>query len=222
MSCFRMSSFPMSTARVRKYSDRAVLVEFTDPAADPTGFARRIAGWGGPPVVDVVPAAAAVLVTIDQRQVTVTELLAALNEELTHPGPGHTGDQPSSDRVISIDVRYDGPDLAPVAELVGCSAAEVVALHCEPEYRVRFCGFSPGFGYLTGLPAALQLPRLDEPRARVPAGSVGVAGEFTGVYPRASPGGWRLLGRTDAVLFDPGRRPPSLFAPGVRVRFRPV
>ena len=120
---------------------------------------------------------------------------------------------------VEIPVRYDGADLAAVAERVGLSLDEVVALHCAPEYTVRFCGFSPGFGYLDGLDPRLHVPRHSSPRTSVPAGSVAVAGEFTGVYPRSSPGGWQLLGRTDAPLWDADRDPPALLTPGARVRF---
>lgn len=95
-------------------------------------------------------------------------------------------------------------------------------LHTGAAYTVAFTGFAPGFGYLTGLPSPLRQPRLDSPRTRVPAGSVGLAGEFTGVYPRESPGGWRLLGHTTTPLFDAHADPPALLAPGDRVRFRSV
>jgi KipI family sensor histidine kinase inhibitor len=120
---------------------------------------------------------------------------------------------------VEIPVTYDGPDLAEVARLTGLPADEVVRRHAAAEYVVAFSGFAPGFGYLTGLPAELRVPRRDSPRTAVPAGSVAVAGEFTGVYPRRSPGGWQLLGRTDAVLWDPERDPPALLVPGTRVRF---
>jgi KipI family sensor histidine kinase inhibitor len=109
-----------------------------------------------------------------------------------------------------------------VARDAGLSEEDVVGLHTSAVYTVAFTGFAPGFGYLTGLPTALRQPRLDSPRTRVPAGAVGVAGEFTGVYPRESPGGWRLLGQTSATLFDPATDPPALLAPGDRVRFRSV
>ncbi len=101
------------------------------------------------------------------------------------------------------------------------TADELVARHSEPRYVVAFCGFAPGFAYLSGLDERLHVARRAEPRTRVPAGSVGIAGEFTGVYPRASPGGWRLLGRTDADLWNLARTPPALLVPGTRVRFRP-
>ncbi|BCJ26961.1 allophanate hydrolase subunit 1 [Actinocatenispora sera] len=123
---------------------------------------------------------------------------------------------------VELDCVYDGPDLAEVAELWGTSVDGVVARHTGTEFRVAFCGFSPGFGYLTGLPAELAVPRRDSPRPRVPAGSVGLAGEYSGVYPSPSPGGWRLIGRTDRVLFDPDASPPALLTPGTRVTFRAV
>ncbi len=126
---------------------------------------------------------------------------------------------------ITIDVRYsgaDGPDLAEVAETAGLTVDEVIRQHAESDHRVALLGFLPGFAYLDGLDPALDVPRRATPRPRVPAGSVGIAAGRTGVYPVAGPGGWSILGRTDAVLFDADRNPPFLLAPGARVRFRPV
>ena len=111
-------------------------------------------------------------------------------------------------------VRYDGPDLDEVARLTGLTHAEVVAAHTGTPWRVAFGGFAPGFAYLVGGDPRLHVPRRDRPRPSVPAGSVGLAGEFSGVYPRSSPGGWQLLGTTDAVLWDADRDPPALLAPG--------
>lgn len=125
-------------------------------------------------------------------------------------------------REVVLPVHYDGPDLELVAETAGMDVAGVIELHTGAQYKVAFCGFAPGFGYMVGLPAALQQPRLDNPRKRVPPGSVGIAGEFTGAYPTASPGGWRLLGHTDATLFDARRDPAALLAPGDLVRFEAV
>jgi KipI family sensor histidine kinase inhibitor len=162
-------------------------------------------------VADLVPGARSLLVV--GGVAAVKALLEGA--DLTHPPVGEP-------REVTLDVRYDGDDLALVASDAGISADAVVSLHTEAVYTVAFTGFAPGFGYLTGLPPELRQPRRDSPRTRVPAGSVGLAGEFTGVYPRESPGGWRLLGHTSATLFDPHADPPALFAPGDRVRFRSV
>ncbi|MBT2447399.1 allophanate hydrolase subunit 1 [Streptomyces sp. ISL-43] len=123
---------------------------------------------------------------------------------------------------VTVPVRYDGPDLAEVAGLWGVRPEEVPGIVGGIVFRVAFCGFAPGFGYLTGLPEHLRLPRRATPRTAVPAGSLALAGEYAGVYPRSSPGGWQLIGSTDAVLWDPAREPAALFAPGVRVRFARV
>ena len=164
-----------------------------------------------PGVVDLVPGARSLLVV--GGVVAVRALLE--DADLTHPPSGEP-------REVTLDVHYDGEDLALVASDAGVSPDAVVELHTGAVYTVAFTGFAPGFGYLTGLPPQLRQPRLESPRTRVPAGSVGLAGEFTGVYPRESPGGWRLLGHTTATLFDPHADPPALFAPGDRVRFRSV
>ncbi|WP_405638562.1 allophanate hydrolase subunit 1 [Streptomyces sp. NBC_01178] len=132
---------------------------------------------------------------------------------------------PRADRdPVEIPVVYDGPDLDEVAELWGVGAAEVGALHSRTAFRVAFCGFAPGFGYLAGLPERLHVPRRATPRTRVPAGAVALAGPYTGVYPRPSPGGWQLIGRMPdpGPLWDPGREPAALLAPGTPVRFVPV
>ena len=162
-------------------------------------------------VVDLVPGARSLLV-IGGVAAVKTLLDGA---DLTHPPAGEP-------REVTLDVRYDGEDLALVAADAGVSEDAVVSLHTKAVYTVAFTGFAPGFGYLTGLPPELRQPRLESPRTRVPAGSVGLAGEFTGVYPRESPGGWRLLGHTTATLVDPPADPPARFAPGDRVRLRRV
>lgn len=160
-------------------------------------------------LVEVVPAARTVLV-----EGSPLPDLAALLADLP-PAPDETGG------TVELPVAYDGPDLADVAALAGLPVAEVVRRHAAAAYTVAFSGFAPGFGYLTGLPAELHVARRATPRTAVPAGAVGVAGEFAGVYPRRSPGGWQLLGRTDAVLWDADRDPPALLSPGTRVRFVP-
>lgn len=125
-------------------------------------------------------------------------------------------------RLVEIPVSYDGTDLGNVAAHCGLDAGEVVRRHTEPEYIVYFLGFQPGFAYLGGLDASLHTPRRAEPRMAVPAGSVGIGGAQTGIYPLATPGGWQLIGRTPLPLFDPQAEPPTLLAPGDRVRFVPA
>ena len=120
---------------------------------------------------------------------------------------------------IEVPVTYDGPDLADVANHTGLSEDEIVAAHTGTPWTVAFGGFAPGFAYLVGGDERLAVPRRESPRTSVPAGSVGLAGEFSGVYPRSSPGGWQLIGRTDAVMFDVDRDPPALLMPGAPVRF---
>jgi KipI family sensor histidine kinase inhibitor len=122
-------------------------------------------------------------------------------------------------RQIEIPVVYDGPDLEAVAACWGCDVNEVAARHRSTELVSAFCGFAPGFAYLSGL--EVSVPRLSTPRTRVPVGSVALAGTWCGVYPVASPGGWQIIGTTDAVLWDPRRAEPALLAPGTRVRFVP-
>ena len=128
----------------------------------------------------------------------------------------------SADRVgplVELATTYDGADLDDVARRWGMTRAEAVATHSRTELTVAFVGFAPGFAYCSGLPPELAVPRLDRPRTRVPAGAVGLAGEYTGIYPTASPGGWRLVGRTDARLWDTDRDEPALLTPGTKVRF---
>jgi KipI family sensor histidine kinase inhibitor len=166
-----------------------------------------------PGVEELVPGARSVLVRFDRGATDAQRLAEAVRAvPLLEPGTTESA-------VVEIPVVYDGEDLEEVAGLSGLSTAEVVARHQGSSYRVAFCGFAPGFAYLTGLPVELHVPRRATPRVSVPAGAVAIAGEHAAVYPRSSPGGWRLLGRTDAVLWDLRRDPPALLRPGTRVRF---
>ncbi|WP_439662126.1 5-oxoprolinase subunit PxpB [Lentzea sp. HUAS TT2] len=159
-------------------------------------------------IEELVPAARTVLVKGSLHE--VRETLKTV--DLTKAPTTHS-------REVTIPVIYDGPDLDFVAETAGVTPEQVVRLHTEAVYEVAFCGFAPGFGYLTGLPTCLQQPRLDSPRTKVPQGSVGIAGEFTAAYPRPTPGGWRLIGRTEITLFDAKAETPALLQPGDQVRF---
>jgi KipI family sensor histidine kinase inhibitor len=191
--------------------DAALLVEVANlDAVLALAAAVRAAEW--PHVVDVVPGARTVVVAVEPG----TDL-AALRRAVVElrVDAVATLDGP----VVEIPVVYEGPDLAEVAELTGLDADEVVAAHTGTPWRVGFGGFAPGFAYLTGGDPRLRVARRSEPRTSVPAGAVGLAGEFSGVYPRSSPGGWQLIGRTDAVLWDPDRTPPALLSAGAQVQF---
>jgi KipI family sensor histidine kinase inhibitor len=169
-----------------------------------------------PGLVELVPAARTVLAAFEPGSGGLTRLRPLLDTiDLTK----RVQTEP---REVVIPVHYDGPDLELVASTAGTDVDGVVALHTGAEYRVAFSGFAPGFGYLVGLPEELRQPRLDSPRKRVEPGSVAIAGEFSAVYPTASPGGWRLIGRTDVTLFDARREPAALLAPGDLVRFEAV
>jgi KipI family sensor histidine kinase inhibitor len=200
------------TVRVLPYGDRALLVDVPDLAAV---AAVRLALERSPlpGQQELVAAARTVLVVLD-RLPTANDA-AALRGLALEPAAA-----PVEAPGIDLPVAFDGPDLAEVAELAGRSVPALVETLTSTEFTVAFAGFAPGFAYLTGLPPELHVPRRATPRTRVPAGSVGLAGPFAGAYPQASPGGWQLVGRTDAVLFDVDRNPPALLAPGVRVRFR--
>ncbi|HEV2871743.1 MAG TPA: 5-oxoprolinase subunit PxpB [Actinomycetota bacterium] len=167
-----------------------------------------------PGVVELVPGYRTVLIVADPERAGVLDELAARLPGLELPPAGAVAGE-----TVEIPVSYDGEDLAEVAGLTGLEADEVVRRHTAPEYTVAFLGFSPGFPYLVGLDPALEVPRRDTPRTSIPAGSVGLAGNQTGIYPTASPGGWQLIGRTEVTLFDPARDPPALLAPGTRLRF---
>lgn len=167
-------------------------------------------------VTEVVPGLNTLLVTLDPSLTTQN----ALRSALANFSPGEH-DSATAGRHV-IDVCYDGEDIDEVARITGLTSAEVVAAHTGTPWRVAFCGFAPGFSYLVGGDPRLRVPRRDEARVRVPAGAVAIAGEFSSIYPRVSPGGWQLLGHTDATLWDGDAEPPAVLLPGAVVEFRDV
>jgi len=184
-------------------------------------LAERLAAAPPAGVLELVPGYATLTVFFDPAVTDADALRLRLGELAAAPPPTRGAEAPERP-VIVLPTRYDGPDLDEVAARTGLTRNQVVDLHSARVYRVYLLGFAPGFAYLGDLDAALVLPRRREPRPRVPAGSVGIAGAQTGVYPLATPGGWHLLGRTEVRLFDAVREPPALLQPGDRVRFEPV
>ncbi len=212
----------MIPSRVMPLGDSSVVLQY-DAGIDPLVNARcvavaravellKIAG-----VRDVVPTYNAVTIHFDPRIADRQSLSDQLGGLAASVSPSE-----ENTRLVEVPVRYggaEGPDLAAVAAFAGCSEAEVVTLHTGRPYRVYMLGFLPGYAYMGSVDPRIAMPRLDTPRLRVPAGSVGIAGAQTGIYPCDSPGGWRLIGRTDLALFDPSRPSPFLFQAGDRVKF---
>lgn len=219
----------MASAEWPRYlpaGDAALVVEFGDRIDKGINrqvhvLVRLLAQDPPPGLGEAVPTYRSLLVHYDPLQMgydDVTRLVRdrlRRSEEVPPPRP----------RTVEIPTVYGGefgPDLPFVAEHNGLAVEEVIHLHSSVDYPVYMLGFTPGFPYLGGMPTAIAAPRLETPRPRVPAGSVGLAGQQTGIYPIASPGGWRIIGRTPMVLFDPHRDPPALLAAGDRVRFVPI
>jgi inhibitor of KinA len=214
------------TPRVLPAGDAALIVEFED-AIDPAVNARAIAigdrvrAAAYPGVRDVVPTYRSVAVYFDPLTTDSGGLHQLLHREAAHEGPAAD----RSRAPVRVPVCYGGdlgPDLESVAQYAGLAREEVIRLHASGVYRVFMLGFVPGFAYMGALDPRIAAPRLDTPRVRVPAGSVGIAGAQTGIYPTATPGGWRLIGRTPVRPFDAARTPPFLFAAGDTVQFYPI
>jgi KipI family sensor histidine kinase inhibitor len=212
---------PMVLGTVHDYGDRALLLQF-DSTAEVLAWtdALREADLLG--VLDIVPASRTVLIKLagPRYQAPTRQRLAKL--QLDHRAVEESTASTDRPADIVIDVVYDGADLHEVARLTRLDPAQVIAAHTGTLWRVAFSGFAPGFAYLVSDDERLHVPRRAEPRTKVPTGSVGLAGEFSGVYPRESPGGWQLIGRTDAVLWDVDRDSPALLIPGMWVQFRAV
>lgn len=197
--------------KTRFMGESGLLVETVD-AAEAHALRRSLLQRRIPGLRELIPGYASLLIVADPLSTDMDALATSLPEAL---------DAGSVDtREHEFRVHYDGEDLVPAAKLLGLEAIELVRRHTVAVYTVAFLGFAPGFPYLTGLDTALRLPRLDRPRTLVPAGSVAMADEFTGIYPQATPGGWHILGRCEARLFDVARAEPALLSPGDRVRFK--
>ncbi len=204
----------MTPRTLRRYGNHAWLME-CEPS-DVAGLVLSADQSSPSGVIDVVPGAQSILATFDPvatDETTVAHWLRALPVSIAPL---------TAAPLVELEVTYNGPDLAEVAAACDMSPAEVVARHVAGDYVVAFCGFAPGFAYLTGIDPTLQLARHSAPRESVPAGSVAIAADYSAVYPRSSPGGWHLIGSCDAVLFDADREPPALLTPGTRVKFREV
>jgi 5-oxoprolinase (ATP-hydrolysing) subunit B len=207
-----MTDAARSPRRVRRYADVGLLVD-TSTNAEALALGAALSASGLP--ARARPGLRSVLVTPQPGAdlAALAQAVAVLPADAEAVPAG---------RLVEIGVRYDGEDLPGVADRLGLEVAQVVARHAAPTYTVACLGFSRGFPYLDGLDPSLRIPRRDSPRARVPAGAVAIAADQAGIYPQAMPGGWHVLGRTDAVLFDEAAEPPALLAPGDRVRFVPL
>lgn len=215
MECLPAS--PNHGFQFRYASDQSVLLDCGDVA----NVARWFSSQQLPGVLNVHPAYQSILIVFNP----LTTNHAAIEAFIQARWLDVASVTPPETRLINIPVRYggaDGPDLQSVAELHGITPQQVIEGHTSAIYRVSFLGFVPGFAYLSGLPESLVTPRLSDPRKIVPAGSVGIAGNQSGVYPFATPGGWRLIGRTPESMFDPSREPMSLLETGDHVRFVPL
>jgi len=198
---------------LRPMGDGALLVETRD-SAEAQNLRRALLAESPAGVKQLIPGYRSLLLVADPLVTDLDALATRLPELLRTPAPARAA------KFHEVPVSYGGEDLDVAAKLLGMSAEEVVRRHSAATYTVAFLGFAPGFPYLTGLDPKLEMPRLATPRTRTPEGAVAVAGEFTGIYPQATPGGWRVLGRVHLKLFDAAREPPTLFAPGDQVRFK--
>ena len=205
---------------VLDYGDQALMLQ-CGSTAEVLAWVDALSAARLPGVLDIVPAARTVLVKLDnpRLQGVIRQRLRKMRVAADVSDVVAPADR-SAD--VVIDVVYDGPDLAEVANHTGLTTAQVINAHTSALWRVGFSGFAPGFAYLVDGDARLRVPRRSEPRTSVPAGSVALAGEFSAIYPRQSPGGWQLIGRTDAVLWDLDRPNPALLTQGMWVQFRAV
>jgi inhibitor of KinA len=211
---------------VEPLGERAVVVRLGDAINEATfnrvqQFARQLEAAALPGVVEWVPTFTTVAVYYDPLRVEPSELMEAIG----NLAATSTTREPGERRIVEIPVCYGGEygeDLEAVTQHSGLSTGEVIAIHSGSDYLVYMLGFAPGFPYLGGMSPRIAMPRRTSPRLKIPAGSVGIAGEQTGIYPLETPGGWQLIGRTPLPLFRPNDNPPTLLQAGDVVRFRPI
>jgi KipI family sensor histidine kinase inhibitor len=204
--------------RLLPSGDAALLVE-CDSLDEVLALHDALAAARPPGVVELVPAARTILVAVDPAVLPLESAATWVRRIPAEAGSRTAG---ATHDAVTIPVVYDGDDLEATAALLELSPDELIARHTMAHWRVAFVGFAPGFGYLVSDDWPFEVPRLESPRTRVPAGAVGLAGAFGGVYPRPSPGGWQLIGRTGAPLWNPDADPPAMLVPGRRVRFEAV
>ena len=216
----------LEKTRFRTAGDRGLLVEYgdvIDPAVNNKVRSMAIAMEGNPPpgITEIIPTYRSLLIIYDPSTTRPAELKTSLEKLETRLGDIKI----PPPRTVEIPVCYGGefgPDIDTVADANELKIAEVIELHCQPEYSIYMVGFTPGFPFLGGLSEKLFTPRLETPRTLVPEGSVGIANNQTGIYPIASPGGWQLIGRTPLKLFAPWRKNPFLYQAGDRLKFKPI
>ena len=209
---------------VRPCGDQAVIIDVLNEDAEAVrgsvldavlALNRALRAAEIPGVIDLVPAARTLLAVLDTRRISPQNFARTVDSLRLSPTAA-TGSAPEP---VEIPVRYDGPDLAEVAELTGLSTAELVRVHSSTLWTAAFGGFAPGFSYLVPQTPLFDIPRRSSPRTRIPAGSVGLAGNFSAVYPQQSPGGWQLIGTTELPMWDVDRAVPALLRAGDTVRF---
>lgn len=216
----------MKDYRILPCGDAALAVTFGDVISERTGervraLADALCAEHVTGITELVPAFCSLTVCYDSAAISYPKLCRRIEKAIVRGEGAAT----SIRRIHRIPVCYGGefgPDLADVASLAGLSAEEVIRRHSSRDYRIYMLGFLPGFPYLGGLDESIAAPRLDSPRERIPRGSVGIGGSQTGIYPMESPGGWRLIGRTPILPYDPTRTPPVLYAAGDSIRFVPI
>ena len=226
----KVSIQAQSKVRILVSGEDALIVEYGD-GIDPVindhvyGLADAIDAFGNDSILELIPTYRSLLVHYDSQVSSPNEMIEFLGALITETNNSSDGTEKTLRRVYELPVVYGGAhgqDLEDVANHAGMTPADVIAIQSGSDYRVYMLGFAPGFPYLGGMDDRIAIPRLTTPRVRVPAGSVGIAGSQTGVYPKASPGGWRLIGNTPVSLFNPEVNPPVPFLPGSFIRFNPI